>query len=76
MCINDFKTLSSGFYLSFSECVVKECNSHCKFAKFLALSDFGLSGHSPMAFLDPTFWTASCFGLSVFGLRLFGLWPL
>ena len=50
---------------------------HNKVRGFLkASSDFGLSGHSPMAFLDPTFWTASYFGLSVFGLRLFGLWPL
>ena len=41
-----------------------------------ASSDFGLSGHGPMAFLAPTFWTASCFGLSVLGLRLFGLWSV
>ena len=42
----------------------------------VASSDFGLSGHGPMAFLAPTFWTASCFGLSVLGLRLFGLWSV
>ena len=41
-----------------------------------AKSDFVLPGLSPMAFLDPPFWTRSCLGLSVFGLRLFGLWPL
>ena len=48
----------------------------CKYVELLAKSDFVLSGPSAMAFLDPTFWTASCFGLSVLGLRLFGLWPL
>ena len=64
----------------FLECVDSTQKIFLKFLHaqglFQASSDFGLSGHGPMAFLAPTFWTASCFGLSVLGLRLFGLWSV
>ena len=36
---------------------------------FIAKSYFVLSGLSPMAFLDPSFWTTSRFGLSVLVLK-------